>query len=57
MRQASETQIQLDLRDYHLMIRVYMGGGGAGGGVVVLREGDTWWVGVGKCAPHGFRCL
>ena len=25
--------------------------------VVVLRVGDAWLVGVGKRAPHGFRCL
>ena len=25
--------------------------------VVVLRVGDAWLVGVGKGAPHGFRCL
>ena len=24
--------------------------------VVVFRVGDAWLVGVGKCAPHGFRC-
>ena len=24
--------------------------------VVVLRVGDAWLVGVGKRAPHGFRC-
>ena len=26
------------------------------GVVVVLRVGDAWLVGVGKRAPHGFRC-
>ena len=25
--------------------------------VVVLRKGDAWLVGVGKRAPHEFRCL
>ena len=25
--------------------------------VTVLRVGDAWLVGVGKCAPHGLRCL
>ena len=25
--------------------------------VIVLRVGDAWLVGVGKGAPHGFRCL
>ena len=24
--------------------------------VVVLRVGDAWFFGVGKRAPHGFRC-
>ena len=24
--------------------------------VVVLRVGDAWLIGVGKRAPHGFRC-
>ena len=23
----------------------------------MLRVGDAWLVGVGKHAPHGFRCL
>ena len=52
MRQASETQVQLDLRAYHLMVRVYMGGGGGGcsgtprGGYVVGRcwEACSSWV-------------
>ena len=26
-------------------------------GVIVPRVGDAWLVGVGKRAPHGFRCL
>ena len=25
--------------------------------VMILRVGDAWLVGVGKRAPHGFRCL
>ena len=25
--------------------------------VMVLRVGDAWLIGVGKRAPHGFRCL
>ena len=26
-------------------------------GVMVLRVGDAWLIGVGKRAPHEFRCL
>ena len=46
---ATQTQKQIEISSPEMESRYLLY-------VVALRVGDAWLVGVGKRAPHGFRC-